>query len=195
MEALGPTRPGVLNCPWHCCRYEKNAVHPIAKAIVNYSEQKNIPITPIDDFKSVPGYGLEAKVGSKMAYIGRFEFIRDRIELQTAEALSKKIETLKETGELLTIMLVDHTIFLFRFSDAIRPKMKETIQQLRQTGRWRLLMLTGDHVTSARKIAKEVGIDEYYADLLPEHKLQYALRWPVPVAWPWSVTESMMHRP
>ncbi len=174
MEALGPTRPGETEFALGiAAAMEKNAVHPIAKAIVNYSEQKNIPITPIDDFKSVPGYGLEAKVGSKMAYIGRFEFIRDRIELQTAEALSKKIETLKETGELLTIMLVDHTIFLFRFSDAIRPKMKETIQQLRQTGRWRLLMLTGDHVTSARKIAKEVGIDEYYADLLPEHKLQY----------------------
>lgn len=178
MESIGSLTVGESDAALSiAAAMEKNAVHPIAKAIVGYSEEKGLALTELQEFKSVPGYGLEATVQYRgkttKAYIGRFEFVKEYLDPTAVEQINIRIVELKATGELLSIMLVDNSVFLFRFSDAIRPKMRETIQDLYRSGRWRLLMLTGDHITSARKIAKELGLEEYYADLLPEHKLQY----------------------
>lgn len=152
---------------------EQNAVHPISKAIVNYAASQSRPPAEISDFKSVPGYGLECHYEGKKVYIGRFEYLKDQLSPEIAEAVATRMAKCRESGELLAIMLFGESVFLFRFSDTIRPLMKTTIQQLKQSGHWRILMLTGDNITSARKIAAEVGIDEYYADLLPEDKLKY----------------------
>ncbi len=153
---------------------EKNAVHPIAKAIVSFSQERNIPSAELQDFKSVPGYGLEATFNGQKTAIGRLAFIKERLsEEALKDSLQRRMDELRESGELLTIMLLGQSVFLLRFSDTVRPQMRETILGLRKSQHWRLLMLTGDHVTSARKIAQELGIEEYYADLLPEHKLQY----------------------
>ncbi len=141
---------------------------------MNFGQNKHVTSVELDDFKSIPGYGLEAIFEKKKAAIGRLEFIKERLtEESLKDHLQHRVDELRGNGELLTIMLVEQFVFLFRFSDTIRPQMPETIRGLRESGHWRLLMLTGDHVTNARKIANELGIEEYYADLLPEHKLQY----------------------
>ncbi|MBA2727517.1 MAG: cation-translocating P-type ATPase [Parachlamydiaceae bacterium] len=154
---------------------EKNAVHPIAKAILKHCDQlPNLPSIPLKDFKSIPGYGLEAMAphssGEEMVFIGNPEYIISKIPTSQAEILSHEIKVFQEAGELITVLLVKTDLFILRFHDALRPKMKETIANLKKRG-WNVVMLTGDHENSARRIAHEVGIDDYRSDLKPEDKL------------------------
>lgn len=159
---------------------EQNAVHPIAKAIVSFAEEQKISPIELTSFLSVPGYGLEASFKlnhlQTKAYIGRMEYLEPYLQPNIVQSVKDKIRQRKEFGELLTILLVGEAVFLFRFSDSIRPRMRETIAELKTSGKWRLLMLTGDHITSARKIANELGLEEFHAELLPDHKLQYVTK-------------------
>ena len=154
---------------------EKNAVHPIAKAILAYAEDKKTAVIPIKNFKAIPGYGLEAVIPSQgecQAYIGRPEYIQSKLNETQSALLLKKTKEIEEQGELLTVLSVKGQLFLFRFRDTPRPKIKETIEAL-QKRLDRVIMLTGDHEQSAKRIAHEVGIKEYYANLTPEDKLRY----------------------
>lgn len=156
---------------------EQNAVHPIAKAIVTLAQQERAPFVPLQGFKTVPGYGLEATAqlpeGGTPAAIGRLEFILPKLSPERASLLTQRMEASAKVGELQAILLLGESLFIFRFKDTVRPEMRETLGRLKQLGRWRLLMLTGDREASARKIASEIGLDEYYADLKPEDKLEY----------------------
>jgi Cd2+/Zn2+-exporting ATPase len=155
---------------------ERNVVHPIAKAILTRAEEKGLDFFPIENFISIPGYGLEAdaQIGGKKVrvYIGRPEYIVDKLSASIKQPLNRMIEQIKEEGELLTTLLIGNQLYCLRFRDMIRPGMRETIADLKRTKKWRLLMLTGDHGASARKVANQLGIDEYYADLSPEDKLK-----------------------
>lgn len=156
---------------------EKNAVHPIAKAILEYaSKEPNLSAIPLKDFKAIPGYGLTAVAlttfGEMDAYIGHPEYILSKLDQKTSAAVIQQIDIIKKQGELVAILLIGNKVFILRFEDAIRPKIKKTIKELKDEG-MRLVMLTGDHENNARKIANELGIDEYHADLRPEDKLHY----------------------
>jgi P-type E1-E2 ATPase len=158
---------------------EKNAVHPIAKAILTYAESQKTPVIPIKNFRALPGYGVEAIIpspqGEKKAYIGRPEYIQSNLDEKQVQLLLEKTQEIKEHGELLATLLMDGQVFLFRFRDTPRPKIKEMIEAIEQRN-WRVIMLTGDHEQTARRIADEVGIKEYYANLTPEDKLHYVTK-------------------
>lgn len=156
---------------------ERNAVHPIAQAIFNYGEEKGAPLATIQFFKSIPGYGLEALFTQdgrevKVA-IGHSEFIASMLPASKAAPLKKRTDEIKKEGDLVATLLVDESPFIFRFEDTVRPHIKEVLQSLRKKYGMQLLMLTGDHEESARKVALEMGIDDYYANLKPEDKLNY----------------------
>lgn len=155
---------------------EKNTVHPIAKAILDYAESKKVPLIPIQEFKSIAGYGLEATAllpsGNKKVYIGRPEYIQTKLAPELLTLLEEKTNLFREKGELLAVVSMENELFLFRFRDTPRPKIKETIEAI-QRRNWRVIMLTGDHEESAKRIANELGIKDYYADLTPEDKLRH----------------------
>ncbi len=115
----------------------------------------------------------ETPSGPKEALIGRYAFLKNRFSPSQAAILQEHIQRAKEKGELIAILCAGEAVFLFRFADTMRSGMRETIERLKRLGKWRLLMLTGDHAISARLIAATVGIDEFYAELLPEDKLNY----------------------
>ncbi|MFV0341072.1 MAG: heavy metal translocating P-type ATPase [Parachlamydiaceae bacterium] len=150
---------------------EQNAVHPIAKAITLYAIEKGETPAPIEQFLSIPGYGLEATFKGKKIYLGKPDFIESKLPEKEALLLKEKVETLRKKGELLALLLIENTLYLFRFQDSIRKEIKKTLTNLKSRG-YKLLMLTGDHPESAHRIAKEIGIDEVYADLKPEDKLE-----------------------
>lgn len=155
---------------------EKNTVHPIAKAIIDYAKSKKVPLIPIQEFKSIAGYGLEATAlttsGNKKVYIGRPEYIQTKLDPKLLSLLEEKTNSFREKGELLSVLSMEKELFLFRFRDTPRPKIKETIEAI-QRRNWRVIMLTGDHEESAKRIATELGIKDYYADLTPEDKLRH----------------------
>ena len=158
---------------------ERNAVHPIAKAILTYAKIQKTPIISLKEFKAIPGFGLQSLItkpdGDIETYIGHPAYILPKLPTQEAEKLRDKAQEIQARGELIAVLLMGQQLFLFRFHDTLRPKIKETIKDIRKRG-WRLVMLTGDHVESARRIAEEVGIDEFHADLRPEDKLNYVSR-------------------
>lgn len=154
---------------------ETNAVHPIAKAITKYCSQRNdIAKIALEDFKSIPGYGLQAVAllskEQSLAYIGTPEYVLKNSEAENLETLSKAITSVKNHGELVALLSIDQNLFLFRFKDIVRPQIKETIAAIKKRG-LNLIMLTGDDINNARQIAKDVGIDEFHANLKPEDKL------------------------
>lgn len=144
---------------------EKHAVHPIGEAIMRLAEEKGILPHPIEEFRSVAGYGLEGKAvidGKPLpVFIGHPDFI----EQKRPGALSiQKWETQN------TFLSIGEELFVFHFEDQIRPESKLAIQSLEKRGMTPLL-LTGDHTENAQIVAKELGIKEVYANLRPEDKL------------------------
>lgn len=159
---------------------EKNAVHPIARAIVRYAEENKINPTPLEEFKSIPGYGLQAQLVTPLTnisvFMGHPDYIISQLSPHEIDILQDKISLLKERGELLAILLMGEDLYLFSFLDTIRPNLKHALQHLKQEGDWKLIMLTGDHRQNARRIADELSIDEFYADLRPENKLDHVIQ-------------------
>lgn len=159
---------------------EKNAVHPIAKAVNAYAMKKNITSAPLRDFKAIPGYGIQAEVTLKQAeysvYMGHPDYIKTHLNDQQQLLLNQELQELHQQGKLIAVMLIDTSLYIFTFQDTLREHLKDTIQRLKQSNKWKLLMLTGDHENSARRIAEQLGLDEYYADLRPEDKLNHVTR-------------------
>ncbi len=138
---------------------ERNAVHPIAKALVNLAKEKNISLSPAADFQSIAGYGLEGVIDGISVAIGHRDFIQKKIDTQ-----------LPPTETMSTYLFANGSVILFQFQDALRPGTHATLQKLKNQD-LKIVMLTGDHLINARPIAKEAGIDNVYADLRPEDKL------------------------
>jgi len=155
---------------------EKNAVHPIASAIMKYAESKQIKSPPLKDFKAIPGYGLEALVTIENefqeVYIGRLSYVIDKLPQEQQSKLHKRTEEIERDGELLAVLTIGKKAYLFRFRDSPRSKISETLNAIKRRG-WDIVMLTGDHLFSAQRIAKELTIDQFHADLTPEDKLRY----------------------
>lgn len=156
---------------------ERNAVHPIAKSILKYADAYRIKPARVTGFKSLPGYGLEGETliedESTTVFIGNAAYITSKISPETEKQLALRVAEIQEKGELIAVMLIGDDIYIFRFVDTLRPHIKNTIQELKTAWRLRLVMLTGDHYSTARRVAQEAHIDEYYADLRPEDKLAH----------------------
>lgn len=149
---------------------EQNAHHPIADAIVKFALSKDRKPTPLTSFRSIPGYGLEALVNGTLAFIGNFEFIEPKLKEEDRPLLHRRAEQIRLQGEILALLLIGDKVYLFRFQDTLRKNVQATLSRLNKEG-YRLLMLTGDYLESAQSIAKQLKIDEVFANLKPEDKL------------------------
>jgi heavy metal translocating P-type ATPase len=156
---------------------EKNAIHPIAKAILSYADSKGALPIPVKKFRAVPGYGLEGVVEisgkENHVYVGNPEYVIEKLPEHQKILLKKKAEEIRNRGELLAVLLIEEDVFIFTFTDTPRPKIQQTIQALINHWKLNVVMLTGDHENSARRTANAIGIPSYKADLRPEDKLEY----------------------
>ena len=146
---------------------ESKSEHPIAHAILEYAKAKNIALQPISHFEILFGKGLKATIENKEYFAGNVKLISD-LELSfdlgeiEAETLQGKTPVILATSsEVLGIVMV---------ADAIKPEAIEAVRNLHKLG-IKIIMLTGDHKNTAQAIAKEVGIDEVVAEMLPDEKL------------------------
>ena len=146
---------------------ERHAKHPIAEAIISYGEEKKLPLLNVKNLKVIPGFGIEGCIDNEMAYIGNAHFI---------EKKSKKTLRLKkiaqEKDEALSFLLFQGHLFAFYFKDQLRPNIQFAIQKLQKAHQLKIVMLTGDHTSSAAKVANALGIKHFFAHLLPEEKLK-----------------------
>lgn len=156
---------------------EKNTVHPIAKAIMTFAQnQKELPKISLENFKSIPGYGLEAEVhlpqGKTSVYIGNIDFIAPKLSNESGSRLRTEAQKVQEEGQIVAALAVGSSAFLFCFKDQLRPKIEDTVHAL-QARQWKVIILTGDSKNNTKQIANHSGITEYYAELTPEDKLHH----------------------
>lgn len=152
------------------CNLEKGSSHPIAKAL----RLKKFNKIDLKEFRSIPGYGVEAKVYVKgkyiQAFVGLSEHIEKKLSKDELDALEKKKREIEKRGEISSVLLISKDLFVLRFSDTIRTGAKKTISFFKKRG-INPLMLTGDNEKIARAISKELNIKDIYFDLRPEDKV------------------------
>lgn len=159
---------------------ELNTVHPIARAILKYAENKGLKPHLIENFKTVPGYGLEATLewegNPTTAYIGNAAYLLDRLDPTLSQKVKNRISSAEINGELAAILLIGKEIYLLRFKDTLRQNIKPMMDDIQGSCKMRVVMLTGDHWQNARTIAQEAGIQEFHADLRPEDKMDWVCK-------------------
>ncbi|MDY2802499.1 MAG: heavy metal translocating P-type ATPase [Limosilactobacillus sp.] len=149
---------------------EQQSDHPLAQAITDLSAEKQL--TPID-VKTVKGQGIQATIADQEYRMGNQQLLADLIE-DDAD-LKEATTRLANAGNSLVIFAsVDHSeLAIFAIKDRLRPQTAQALQQLKQLGVKRLVMLTGDNVGTAREIASALPIDEVHAEMLPQDKARF----------------------
>ena len=146
---------------------ENKSEHPIAHAITAHAKEKNIALSPIEDFEMIKGKGIKGTIGKTQYYAGNTKLIED-LKLSFDKNIFEK-ETLE--GKTPIILATKENILgVILIADAIKPEAIEAVARLHQLG-IKITMLTGDNKNTAAFIAKQVGIDEVVSDVMPEAKL------------------------
>ena len=145
--------------------------HPLAVAIVNHAKQQNILLKPVAQFESVTGQGVRGQIDAKQALLGNMRLMEaQHIDVSTLQA---DVQTLRVLGQTVMFLAVNGQLAgIVSVADPIKSTTLEAIQQLHTTG-LKIMVLTGDNVTTAAAVAKQLGLDDFKADVMPEDKLNY----------------------
>ncbi|MGD6807514.1 MAG: heavy metal translocating P-type ATPase [Candidatus Bathyarchaeia archaeon] len=150
---------------------ECRSSHPLANAIVRKAKESSIAVEAnLEDFADITGKGVKAKVEGAQCFAGNGRFMQEnKIAIQEHQ---DKIAELENQGK--TTILIGQNgklLGIIAIADALRPGAKESLSIIREQGT-RTIMLTGDNERAAKAIAAQAGVDEYYAQLLPEDKVR-----------------------
>jgi Cu2+-exporting ATPase len=150
---------------------ERDSEHSVARAIVTSARERGLELPAASAFAAIPGHGVEARVEGRAWKIGGPNLVRrDRVE--TSAALEVFERERAGRGEA-TVILVDGTraVAAFAIADAIRPESAEAVRRLRELG-VEPVMITGDARAVAEVVARELGITEVHAEVLPGRKAE-----------------------
>ena len=147
---------------------EKSSEHPLAEAIVNKAKQEKVALKKVVNFQAIVGKGVKAKIENKFMYLGNQRLMQDlKINIS---AQRKQIEALEEEGKTVMALVQEKKLLgLIAVADEIKQDSPEAIRRLKKLG-LKVYMITGDNQRTAAAIAKKVGIDHFFAEVLPEDK-------------------------
>ncbi len=149
---------------------ERGSEHPLAGAIVQGAEERGVEIGRYADFESVTGKGVKGRIEDRQVALGN-RALMDSLGVD-AEALAERAEALRAEGRTAMFVAVDGAAAgLVTVADPVKETTAEAIEALHAEG-IRIVMLTGDSETTARAVARRLGIDEVIAGVLPEQKTQ-----------------------
>jgi Cu+-exporting ATPase len=150
---------------------ERPSEHPLARAIVRTAEEKKLPLAPVTDFQATAGGGVEGISLGKKVLAGTAAFLKAH-GINVPESRSASVQAGEGAAVTPVFVAMDgRAAGMFLLTDRVKPTTAEALQLLRQDG-LRIVMLTGDRRDSAQRIAKELGIDEFEAEVLPRRKEQ-----------------------
>ena len=153
---------------------EKLSEHPVARAIMTYAENKKIAPATISDFTSITGKGVSAMSAGKTILLGNAQLMKDHTI--SLDELDKRANELKQLGHTVMYMAVDgKAAGLISVADSIKTTSLPAIQALQQAG-IRIIVLTGDNQVTALAVAKQLGLSEVHADVLPADKYGFIQR-------------------
>jgi Cu2+-exporting ATPase len=141
---------------------EAHSEHPIAKAIVAASEPM-----PVSDFKAIPGKGAQGTANGKKIKVVSPGYLREAMIREESEEVAR----LSQEGKTVVFVLIENELAgAVALADIIRPESKQAIAMLKAAG-IKCMMLTGDNKQAARWVAESIGLDEYFAEVLPQEKV------------------------
>ncbi|MFO1078456.1 MAG: copper-translocating P-type ATPase [Planctomycetota bacterium] len=149
---------------------ESRSEHPLARSIVAGAEERGVSAGDVQDFDSVTGMGVTGRVDAKTVALGNLALMQ-RAGVTVSESDEARARQLRQSGA--TVMFVaagGQLIGLLAVSDPIKESTPQAIQELHGMG-LRIVMLTGDNRETAEAVGRELGIDEVFADAMPDQKL------------------------
>jgi Cu2+-exporting ATPase len=148
---------------------ERESEHPIAQGVVATANERRLTLPPISKFSSVAGHGVEATVDGHVVALGGPSMLR-KAGVQLPAELAAAVERASSRGQASITMLRDAVpVGVLAVADAVRPESRDAVDRLHAQG-IRVIMMTGDAEAVARAVASDLGIDEVFAEVLPEQK-------------------------
>ena len=150
---------------------ERDSEHTIAQGIVRSAEERALSIPTAQAFEAIPGHGVLGRVEGRSLYVGGPALLRLR-EVEPAPLLQEAASRAAERGQAAIYLLEENrALAVFAIADAIRAESAEAVRRLHESG-IEVVMLTGDAWPVANAVAKELGIDTVFAEVLPEQKVE-----------------------
>jgi P-type Cu2+ transporter len=148
---------------------EADSEHPLARAIVVAAGARGLEVPPADDFRAMTGRGVEARVGGATVAVGGPALLRER-NLATPGELHESVTRWQQRGAaVLHVVRDDAVVGALALEDQVRPESRAAIDALHRRGTT-VAMITGDARQVAEAVAADLGIDEVFAEVLPEDK-------------------------
>ncbi|MGG1397982.1 heavy metal translocating P-type ATPase [Bacillus salipaludis] len=155
---------------WKAASIENHSNHPLAQAIVKYAKQQlNRELLHPDSLEDLPGWGVKASIGLEHWKIGKADFVGRNMADAFANGKAKELASLGNT--LVFVEINGALSAMIALKDVVREETKIAIDQLKQKGIY-TVMLTGDSQTTASAIAAESHVDQFFAECLPEEKVE-----------------------
>jgi Cu2+-exporting ATPase len=148
---------------------EGDSEHMIASAIRKAAQERKLKVPSISNFEALKGRGIRAKANSRDVWVGGPRLL-EMLNIQPEKEFSEFARSAGEKGQTVIYLIQDQQVLAtFALADVIRPESYEAVKTLKEMG-IQVAMLTGDSRDVARAVAGELGIDTYFAEVLPEHK-------------------------
>jgi len=147
---------------------ERGSEHPLAAAVVEAAQANGMSLIPADEFRSITGRGVVGRVGGHEVVVGNEDLLRE-MSIATDE-LAAAAEKPRKEGQTVVFAAVDsRAAGILGIADPVKPEAAQAIRDLRGQG-LRVVMLTGDNATTAAAVARQLGISDFEAGVLPDHK-------------------------
>jgi Cu2+-exporting ATPase len=148
---------------------ERDSEHAIAQGIVKSAEERGVTLPRVEEFKATPGEGVQAVVEGRQLMIGGPALLR-RLGVELPSELKKAVEDAASRAQtVVTLVEAKKALAVFAVADAIRAESLEAVRRLHDQG-IEVIMMTGDSKSVAAAVARELGIDQVFAEVLPEQK-------------------------
>jgi Cu2+-exporting ATPase len=148
---------------------EERSEHPLGRAIVEEASSRGVKPSPVSDFEALKGRGVRAKVDGHDAYVGGPRLL-ETLGVRDDGSIAKQAEAWSTEGKTVVhVVEGDRVIGTIALADVIRPESREAVERLKEMGVG-VAMITGDSEDVASSVAQELGLDEHFAQVLPEHK-------------------------
>ena len=150
---------------------EAHSAHPLAQAVVQAAQKRKLKLLSVSHFADLAGKGIEAKISRRAYLLGNQALMEERGLWQLAA--EKISDSFSPEGRTVIYLASEKEILAaFLLEDQLRPESKQAITQLHQLG-VKVAMLTGDHEGVAAAVAQKLGVDTYFANVLPADKYRY----------------------
>jgi len=153
---------------------EQGSEHPLGAAVVGAAKARGLALAKVEEFKSLTGQGVQGRVENRQVLVGNAQLLQESgIAVDT---LAQKAEELRLQGQTVIFVAIEgKPAGLIGIADPIKPSALQALQNLKKDG-LRVVMLTGDSRATAQAVAKNLGIEEFEAEVLPEKKAEVVKR-------------------